>query len=218
MDATYNKHAYRCLPLSTANVSGWEIILQQDLVVQWEGGNTVPTIIEGENYKGRVIANCNKIGMVDMHIGWAFGTEPGYDTWITGSPNYFVDGAVPLTASVPSHWWPDEVQVSWKITTVNEPVIFKGGEPFAFFTIYPNTLAQSVEFNVENLWDKPDLIDARMAYSEAKMKKLREEPWTWMNGIRTGLDEKGNKIGPRHDGLPELKEPQITEVPYEFQG
>jgi hypothetical protein len=48
------------------------------------------------------------------------------------------------------------------------------------------------------------------------MKKLKEEPWTWMNGIRTGLNEKGEEIGPRHDGLMELNEPIIPKVPYEY--
>ena len=37
MDATYNKHAYRCLPLSMANVNGWEILLPCD-VVAGDGG------------------------------------------------------------------------------------------------------------------------------------------------------------------------------------
>ena len=214
MDDTYNKHAYRCLPLSAANVNGWEAILQQDIVVTWEGGNSVPKIVEGDVYRGRTIANCNKIGMIDFHIGWAFKTEPGYHTWISGSPNYFIDGAVPLTASIPSDWWPDEVQAAWKITKVNEPVVFPAGMPFIFFSVYPSNLMPEMEVEVEYLWDKPNLMNERMAYSDAKMKKLRDEPWTWMNGIRTGLNEKGERIGPRHDGLPDLQEPEMKEVEY----
>lgn len=217
MDSTYNKHAYRCLPLSSANVNGWEIILQQDVKVYWDGGNTVPSIIEGDTYKGRTIANCNKIGMIDFHIGWAFKTEEGFDTWLTGSPNYFLNGAAPLTASIPSHWWPDEVQMSWTITKEKQEILFPAGMPFAFFSIYPNNLLSNVSINVENLWDKPDLIENRIAYSEAKMKKLKEQPWTWMNGIRTGLNEKGEPIGPRHDGLVELQEPIIPEVTYAYE-
>jgi hypothetical protein len=207
MDDTYNKHAYRCLPLSHANVNGWEVILQQDVKVIWAGGSSVPQIIEGEIYKDRTIANCNKIGMIDFHIGWAFKTDPGYHTYISGSPNYFVDGAVPLTANIPSDWWPDEVQAGWKITKVNEPVIFPAGMPFLFFMIFPSNLMEQTILSVEYLWDKPELMNERMAYSNAKMSKLQEEPWTWMNGIRTGLNEKGERIGPRHDGLPNLMSP-----------
>ena len=207
MDGTYNKHAYRCLPLTSANVNGWEVVLQQELVVQWDGGQSVPRILSGEFFESRQIANCNKIGMVDIHLGWAFGTEPGIATQILQSPNFFLDGAQALSALIPSSWWPDEVQVSWKITKVGEPVVFPKGMPFAFIQIIDERLMPDAEVVVDHLWDKPDLIEARMSYSDAKMKKHRDEPWTWMNGIRTGLDEKGNQIGPRHEGLIRLKSP-----------
>ena len=92
MDDTYNKHAYRCLPITMANVNGWEVLLPCDVVVKWDGGQTVPTLIEGGEHDHRMVANCNKIGMVDFQLGWAFNTEEGYHTWLTGSPNYFVEG------------------------------------------------------------------------------------------------------------------------------
>jgi hypothetical protein len=207
MDATYNKHAYQCLPLTVANVSGWELILEQDVVVQWDGGNTVPKVLKGEMYNNRPVTQPSVIGIMSFTTGWAFNTEDGYSTWISGSPNYFVDGAVPLTASIPSYWWPDEFNMNWKITKIGEPVTFPAGMPFMFFTIYPNQLIQNVEFKIENLWDKSQLIQDRMSYSNAKSKKLQEHPWTWMKGIKTGLNEKGEKIGPTFEGLPKIKEP-----------
>jgi hypothetical protein len=51
-------------------------------------------------------------------------------------------------------------------------------------------------------------MDARASYGEAKMKKLTEQPWTWMGGIRTGLNENGEQIGPRHEGHMRLDEPK----------
>jgi len=207
MDATYNKHAYQCLPLTVANVTGWELILQQDVVVQWDGGNTVPKVLEGEKLDDRPIAIPSIIGMMSFTTGWAFNTEDGYSTWISGSPNYFVDGAVPLTASIPSYWWPDEFNMNWQITKVGEPVLFPKGMPIMHFVIYPNTLLESTEIVVENLWDKPQLMDARQSYGNAKSEKMRDEPWTWMKGIKTGLDEKGERIGPAFDGLPKLAQP-----------
>jgi hypothetical protein len=79
--------------------------------------------------------------------------------------------------------------------------------PFMFFNIYKNNILNNVEFSVENLWDKKDLMQKRQAYGDAKMKKLHEQPWTWMNGIRTGLDENGNPIGPKTETLPKFNEP-----------
>ena len=209
MDATYKKHAYQCLPVTTANVSGWELILPQDVVVQWEGGNALPKILEGEFYNGRQLAYGGIVGMVSFSIGWAFGTEDGYETFISGPPNYYLDGAFALSAILPTSWWPDESQMNWMITKINEPITFPAGMPFMFFNIFKSDVLESVEFEVENLWDKPELMEARQAYSDAKMKKNREEPWTWMKGIKTGLNEKGEKIGPANSGLLKLNNPSI---------
>ena len=207
MDETYNKHAYKCLPMSAANVNGWELVLQQDVVVQWDGGNTTPRVLEGEFLDGRPVVIPSIIGIMSFATGWAINTEEGYDTWITGSPNYFVDGAAPLSATIPSSWWPDEFNMNWKITKIGEPVKFEAGMPFMFFNIYKNDLLENAQIVVENLWDKPELMAKRQSYGDAKMKKLHEQPWTWMNGIRSGLDENGNQIGPKHDGLIKLAEP-----------
>lgn len=209
MDATYKKHAYQCLPVTTANVSGWELILPQDVVVQWEGGNALPKILEGEFYNGRQLAYGGIVGMVSFSIGWAFGTEDGYETFISGPPNYYLDGAFALSAILPTSWWPDESQMNWMITKINEPITFPAGMPFMFFNVFKSDVLESVEFEVENLWDKPELMEARQAYSDAKMKKNREEPWTWMKGIKTGLNEKGEKIGPANSGLLKLNNPSI---------
>jgi len=209
MDATYKKHAYQCLPVTTANVSGWELILPQDVVVQWEGGNALPKILEGEFYNGRQLAYGGIVGMVSFSIGWAFGTEDGYETFISGPPNYYLDGAFALSAILPTSWWPDESQMNWMITKINEPITFPAGMPFMFFNVFKSDVLESVEFEVENLWDKPELMEARQAYSDAKMKKNREEPWTWMKGIKTGLNEKGEKIGPANSGLLKLNSPSI---------
>lgn len=208
MDNTYKKHAYQCLPMTAANVHGWELILPQDVVVQWEGGNNNVKILSGEEYMGRTFVYGGIIGMVSFSVGWAFGTEKGYDTWIGGSPNYMVDGASPLSAIIPSSWWPDEFQMNWAINKINEPVTFEAGTPFMFFNIFKSDLLESVEFKVENLWDKPDLMNARAAYGDAKMKKNTEEPWTWTKGIRTGLDANGDSIGPSFSGLPTFNEPR----------
>lgn len=208
MDETYNKHAYQCMPMTVANVMGWELVLKEDLVVQWAGGNSTVTVLSGGEQDGRQVAFPSIVGIISIGMGWTINTEPGYATWVTGSPNYFIDGAVPLAATIPSSWWPDEVQMNWKITKVNEPVTFPAGTPYCFFTVYPEGLLESVEFEVSNIWDKPDLIESRVKYSDMKMKNQEENPWTWTKGIKTGLDADGNKIGPTFQGLPKLANPE----------
>lgn len=207
MDETYKKHAYQCLPLTSANVNGWELILPQDVIVEWSGQNEPPKVLEGEMYMGRPLVVPSIIGIISFTTGWAINTEEGYDTWVSGSPNHFVDGAVPLSATIPSSWWPDEFNMNWKITKIKEPVIFKAGQPFMFFNIFDNTLLKNCEFVVENLWDKKDLMESRQKYGDKKMKNNTENPWTWTQGIKTALDADGKLIGKPYSGLLQLSEP-----------
>lgn len=217
MDNTYNKHAYRCLPLSSANVNGWEIILEKEVRVIWDGYNCIPKILNKDSNgttlynNDRIIATCNKVGMVDFGLSWIFKTDPGYETWLMGSPNYFIEGASPLSAILPSSWWPDEAQFNWRIDKEGQEVVFPEGMPFAFFFVYKNEL-EDVSISVENYWDNQKLMEERIAYGEAKNQKTQEQPWTWMNGIRTGLNEKGERIGPRHDRHIMLSEPIVKPI------
>ena len=208
MDATYNKHAYQCLPMTYANVYGWELQLQQEVVVEWDGTNTPPKVISGGTMDDQVVASGNIIGMVSFRTGYSFRTEEPYSLWISGSPNYFVNGAEPLSAIVPSSWWPDPFEMNWKINKINEPVIFEAGMPFMFFNIFDHTVLENVVVETETLWDNTELVASRQKYGDMKMKNQMENPWTWTKGIRTGLDADGNRIGPAFTGLPKLDEPR----------
>jgi hypothetical protein len=208
MDATHNKHAYQCMPMTVANVYGWEIQLEEELVVLWDGEQTPPKILSGEFTKsGRQQAVSSIVGIISINMGWTMRTEEGYDTWFSGSPNYFVDGASALTATIPTWWWPDESQMNWKITKPGVPVVFEAGSPFCFFSIYDNSVLPNTEVVVENLWDDENLMIARQKYGDKKMKNHQERPWTWTKGIRTGLDADDKPIGPTFTGLPKLANP-----------
>jgi len=208
MDETYKKHAYQCLPMTTANVLGWEMVVAEDITVQWDGGNSVPKILSGEFTKNqRAQAHCSIIGMISFGMGWVIRTEPGYSTWFSGPPNYFHPEAEALSATVPSYWWPDEVQMNWRLRIVGKPITFKAGEPFCFVNVYENSVMTSATVSVENLWDDKELIDQRVKYDQLKTKNNTERPWTWTKGIKTGLDGDGKQIGPVATGLPVIAVP-----------
>jgi hypothetical protein len=230
MDETTNKHAYKCLPLTSANVNGWELQLQQDVIVQLDKGHgapkgQIPRVLRGEtatfapqgkdrenlltDEKGtyeRPIVQQSIINTVSFTTGWSINPPDGYSVLISGPPNYFVEGAVPMTALVPG-WWPDEVNMNWVITVPNKLIHFPKGMPFMFFQIVKDDLLPDVTFTVGNAWDDYDHMDTRISYNEAKSKKKEEEQWGWMGGIRTGLNEKGEQIGMKYPGHPTLDEP-----------
>lgn len=208
MDKTYKKHAYQCMPMTVANVLGWEMVLENDVVVFWDGGNSVPRIISGGvSEHGRTVASCSIIGMISFHMGWVISTPENISCWLTGSPNYFVDGASPLTATIPTWWWPDEVQMNWMITKSNEEIVFPAGSPFCFFFAHDERINPSIDIELGDLFSDETLVQSRVRYNEDKMKRNQDQPWVWTKGIKTGVDSDGKQIGPTFSGLPKLSDP-----------
>lgn len=207
MDETYKKHAYHCLPMAVANVLGWEVSLPHDVVVVWDGGSSVPRVLEGEFYQDYRIVNQSIVGAVTFSIGWTFKTEPGYSIGVSGPPNYFVDGAHAMAAVVPTSWWPDEFQMNWKIDKIGEPVVFPSGRPFCFISVIDDSLASSVSFEIDSSPPSQEFVDSRVKYGELKNRNNEENPWTWTKGIRTGVNADGLRIGPAFPGLPKLDQP-----------
>ena len=78
---------------------------------------------------------------------------------------------------------------------------------FMFFQIVEDDFQCNVELDVKNIWDDDQLMASRQSYGNAKTAKMREQPWSWMGSVRTGLNEKGEQIGPKHEGHPTLQEP-----------
>jgi hypothetical protein len=216
MDNTYAKHAYQCLPMTMANVYGWEMQLPTDVVVQWDGGNTTPQILEGAEFEGRQVCSASIIGQISFHVGYVFKTQEPYEVWLSALPNFDYFGAIPLSAYIPSSWWPDEVFMNWRIEKIGEPVKFEAGSPFAFFTIIDTSTLMNTEIEIGNLWGEvnQDHIDARMKYSEEKTRMHTENPWKgWMRGIKTGVDASGNRLHEPFTGLPKFAEPSKVQMP-----
>jgi hypothetical protein len=99
--------------------------------------------------------------------------------------------------------------MNWYITKVGEPIVFEKGTPFMFFNFYKNDEYSETTFTIDNVWDKEDLMKERSEYWQAKEENRVQNPWKWMNGIRTGLNEKGQQIGPKHEALEKLPEPEL---------
>ena len=234
MDQTYRKHAYKCLPVTSANVHGWELLLQQDVVVQWDGEGTVPRCLSGEyithhlsdttEIAGRIWGNSSydrlmveqsTIQMVSFNVDWVIQTPPNYAVWMSGPPNYFVDGAEAMSVIVPG-WWPDPVQFNWRINKPNVPITFPKGMPYMSFKIIEMDLLSNVEFKVENAWNKPEIMQERSEYCLSKTAKEEEEPWSWMGGIRTAVNAEGcpmsTGIADPEFGIPFESHP-VLEVP-----
>lgn len=202
MDATYNKHAYQCRPMTVANVYGWELSLPCEVRVIWRGGNNNVEILNAPSFG----VSAGIIGMVTFPVGWRFKTEPGYSIQMGGSPNLILPGAQALSGIIPTDWWPDEFQMNWMITDTDREIVFPEGFPFMFFTVVQNSVVENAQLKLDSTVEDTGFIDSRAKYGKEKMQRNIDKPWTWTKGIKTGLDADGNQIGSTFMGLPKLHE------------
>ena len=160
MEAFDGRHPYRCLPLTMANSSGWEILCPMDFSAEWNGGLTQSDITltahrPHPDFHEFVTSHFSH-GVITFHTGYMFRTEPGWSMWVTGAPNHIKDGIQPLTGLVETDWLPFPFTMNWRFTRPGR-VEFKKGEPFCFITLAQDKLLEEVELVQRSLVSDPDL-------------------------------------------------------------
>jgi hypothetical protein len=161
MDHTNDHYAYRCLPLSTANTSGWELTSRLDFEVTWNGGQGLDAItarapgVDPDTLRALIVSHFGH-GILTFHTGWLFRTSPGWGLWVRGAPNYAKDGIHPLDGLVETDWLPFPFTMNWRFTRPCS-VRFAKGDPFCFITFCPHALLDDVQPRRASLDDAPKL-------------------------------------------------------------
>src|SRR5690349_7702460 len=123
MEHTYDRFAYRCLPMVMANQAGWMIGSPADFTACWNGGGKREdvwfnfggtqssnqfafSVFAGpiENQTDIRISSHFANGIVTFQIPYLFRTPPEINLWVKGPSNYFKDGACPLEGIVETDW------------------------------------------------------------------------------------------------------------------
>jgi hypothetical protein len=173
MDATDQRFAYRCIPLSIANASGWEILLPCSIEATYFGGNKIEDLqvrsAEAGDNVGQVAVSHFGHGILTFHPGYLFRTSPGWAVWVRGTPNSYRDKIVPLEGLIETDWLSMTFTMNWRFTRPGT-VRFQKGEPFCFITLAPHGLLDSVEPKLANLSDAPILKAEHDAWTESRNK------------------------------------------------
>jgi hypothetical protein len=169
MDLTSQRYAYRCIPLSMANASGWEIRLPFTLEVGWNGGDSLDAIRMRANqpHFEHLVSSHFGHGVVTFHTGWLFRTSPGWALWTRGPPNSIKDGIVALDGLVETDWLPFSFTMNWRFTRPGI-VRFEAGEPFCFIHLVPHALLDDVQPRIGDLEKEPKLKAAHDAWSASR--------------------------------------------------
>lgn len=199
MEKTPEKFAYRCLPLAIANQHGWEILSPCSFQVMWNGyTNTDGLIIqlkdEDKHHVGGPVSVFGH-GVLTFHIAGIFRTSPGWNLYITGSPNMPKDAVYPLTGVVETDWAPFTFTMNHKITRTNTIIHYDKDEPICFVFPVQRTLLEEIEPKVRPMSDDPDLQEQFFAWQNSRNafhEKMKTQPVTggksWQKNYFHGKD------------------------------
>lgn len=161
MDAFSGRHPYKCLPLSMANTTGWEILSPWDVTIEWNGGPLQSDItfrfdrpVPDQHH---FIQSHFSGGVVTFHPGYLFRTPPGWALWVSGPPNHVKDGIQPLTGLVETDWLPFPFTMNWIFTRPGR-ARWKRDEPFCFITMMEHRRMEQVQPLIRSLDRDPVLM------------------------------------------------------------
>ncbi len=160
MDSFAHRHPYRCLPLSMANTTGWEILCPMAFTAEWNGGVNQSDIVLTPDYPHPDFHNFVKShfshGVITMHPGYLFRTSPGWSMITQGAPNHVKDGIQPLAGLIETSWLPFPFTMNWIFTRPGR-VRFEKNEPFCFITLVQDKPLEAVQPMIRSMDSNPEL-------------------------------------------------------------
>ena len=118
MDQTDRSFAYHCLPMVTANQSGWFVLASHGAVIEWNGGSAKEDLkVEIlDNPKTAQAVSSVGSGIVTWLIPYVFRTTHGWNLLCRGPANCVKDGIAPLEGLVETDWSTASFSMNWKLT------------------------------------------------------------------------------------------------------
>ena len=194
MDATSENHAYRCFPVTQANVIGWSLSCSEDIVFVWDGINDqtqdhVKIISSPEgSYTGRGQSS------ISLNTGLVFRTEEEVSILTINPVNYFNEDFETMSNLISSSFYDNPLPLAIKARKSNKEITIKAGTPIA--TIIPISLTNLNNSTID-IFEYKDAdrsrINANISYGEAAQVVNSSGKWT--DWYRDAVNEKGEVLG-----------------------
>jgi len=194
MDATSENHAYRCFPVTQANVIGYSLSCKEDIEFVWDGVNDQTSdhieIIKAPegSYGGRGQSS------ISLHTGLIFRTEQDVSIFTINPVNYFSNDFETMSSLISTSFYDNPLPLAIKAKSSNKNIIIKSGTPLA--TIVPislsslnNTLIEIVDYKDEDR----KRVEANISYGEAA--QVINSTGQWTDWYRNAVNEKQESLG-----------------------
>jgi hypothetical protein len=193
MDETPQGHAYRCHPVTSANVIGWSISSPVDIKFIWNGVNDTSgdnvTILEGKEY----VYTGRGQSTVSFNTGFILRTDEKTSVLTITPQNYFNEDVEVMSSLISTSFLNTDFPLAIKCKVANKEITIKAGSPIA--TIIPISLTSLKDESVEivNFVHTQEYSDALNSYGKAAQEVNQSGEWT--DWYRNAVNEKGESIG-----------------------
>lgn len=193
MDQTSENHAYRCFPVTQANVIGWNLSCIEDIVFTWDGINDQTdqhVIIESPegSYPGRGQSS------ISLNTGLIFRTDPKVSIWTINPVNYFSDDFETMSNLVSTSFYDNPLPLAIKAKKANTKVTIKAGTPVA--TIIPISLTDLNNSSINIIeYSDPENLRRQANHDYGKAAQELNQAGQWTDWYRDAVNEKNESVG-----------------------
>lgn len=204
MDNTPQNHAYRCFPVSQANVVGWSLSCTEDIEFIWNGQvNTQADSVK--IIKGKQFSNTGRgQATVSITTGLTFKTDKDISMFTINPVNYFNDDFETMSSVFSTSWVDTDFPLAIKAKIANKQILIKANTPIA--TIIPISLSAMNDTSIKMIdYSDPDnkRQTAHRLYGEAA--QVLNTVGKWTDWYRDAVNEKGESLGSHEVKVLKLK-------------
>ena len=171
MDATGERYAYRCLPLTIANSHGWELLSPMAFEAKWDGGEHMDSVeirMDSGYPEHLKPVSIFGYGTITWHVEAIFRTPLGWNLHVGGPPNRPKDAIQALGGIIETDWAPYTFTMNWRFTRAEQWIRFEENEPIAFFFPVERGSVERFKPRIERLEDHKELCAAFETWSESR--------------------------------------------------
>ena len=193
MDETSERHAYRCFPVTQANMVGWSLSCIKDIIFTWDGINDqtpdhVKIASPDGSYAGRGQSS------VSLNTGLVFRTSKDVSIWTINPVNYFSKDFETMSNLISTSFYDSPLPLAIRAKRANVETRIEAGTPVA--TIVPISLTNlnNSSINIVDYSDPNNLRNqAIIDYGNAAQKVNSKGEFT--DWYRDAVNEKGESLG-----------------------
>lgn len=194
MDVTPQGHAYRCFPVTQANMVGWSLSCDEDISFIWNGINDTSSenikILSEKPYMytGRGQST------ISFNTGLIFKSDEDISLLTINPVNFFNENFETMSSVISTSFYPNPIPLAIKARIANKEVTIKAGTPLATIIPISLTAINNTGIIINEYMDIDGTRQqANINYGEAAQKINQVGEWT--DWYRDAINEKNESIG-----------------------